>query len=132
MVGSIAVLARSMGDLSCPHRGDPANASGKFLPVVTAGVGTLWLSSQPVCSHKLKLMSAEFVSHRAELAARIRCMRIAQGFSTRRFSAMIGISKTYLLKLETAQASPTFDMLERVAAGLDCSVRDLIDFEMSG
>ena len=45
---------------------------------------------------------------------------------------MIGISKTYLLKLETAQASPTFDMLERVAAGLGCSVRDLIDFEMSG
>lgn len=41
---------------------------------------------------------------------------------------MIGISRTYLRKLEAAEASPTFDMLERIAAGLNVTVVELVDF----
>ena len=75
------------------------------------------------------MVAIEYNSHRAELAERIRSLRIEQGYSIRRFSLMVGISKTHLMHLETAQASPTFDMLERIAAGLSTNVADLVSFE---
>ena len=70
----------------------------------------------------------DYNSHRTDLANRIRTLRIEQGLSTRKFSLMIGISRTYLHKVETAAASPTYDMLERIAAGLDVSPHALVNF----
>ncbi len=75
------------------------------------------------------MVVVEYNSHRAELAERIRALRIEQGYSIRGFALMIGISKTHLMHLETVQASPTFDMLERIAAGLNTNVADLVSFE---
>ena len=77
------------------------------------------------------MISIEYTSHRTDLALRIRNTRIEQGYSTRHFATMVGISESHLYDLERAKASPTFDMLERIAAGLNTSVRDLVDFESS-
>ena len=74
------------------------------------------------------MVTAEYTSHRAELGKRIRRLRKEQRISTRKFSVMVGISKTYLLKLESGNANPTFDILERLAAGLDITPAQLIDF----
>lgn len=75
------------------------------------------------------MVAVEYNSHREELAGRIRALRIEQGYSIRNFSLMVGISKTHLVHLETAQSSPTFDMLERIAAGLNTNIADLVTFE---
>ena len=75
------------------------------------------------------MVTLEYTSHRCELGSRIRQLRVEQGYSTRRFSVMIGISKTYLNRVETAKASPTFEMLERISAGLGVKPSDLVNFE---
>ena len=75
------------------------------------------------------MVAIEYNSHREALAERIRALRIKRGYSIRNFSLMIGISKTHLVKVESAESSPTFDMLERIAAGLDVRITDLITFE---
>lgn len=74
------------------------------------------------------MANVEFTSHRSLLARRISALRKAQRLSGRKFAMMIGISRTYLRKLEAAEASPTFDMLERIAAGLNVTVVELVDF----
>lgn len=71
----------------------------------------------------------EYISHRTELGARIRELRKSQHISGRGFSVMIGISRTYLRKLEDGQASPTYDMLERLAAGFGITVPELVDID---
>ena len=75
------------------------------------------------------MITLEYTSHRNELASRMRRIRIEQGLSTRKFALMVGISKTYLRKLEMGEASPTFDMLERLAAGLDIPLHELVRFD---
>ena len=42
---------------------------------------------------------------------------------------MVGVSRRYLIKHESAEASPTLEMIERLAAGLDVSVHEMINFE---
>lgn len=74
------------------------------------------------------MATIDHTSHRVELAERIKRLRQEQGLSIRKFAAMIGISKTYLYHLETAQANPTLDVLERVGAGLGITASKLIDF----
>lgn len=66
--------------------------------------------------------------HRTELGAAIRKERLRQGFSTRGFAAMVGISPSYLHDVERGSSSPTVDMLEKIAAGLGVKVHDLIGF----
>ncbi len=38
------------------------------------------------------------------------------------------VSRRHLIKLETAKASPTLEMMERIAAGLGVELRDMVDF----
>ena len=87
--------------------------------------------TQLVCvlGEHVAMTNKDYQSHRIELGTRIRMLRTEQGLSTRKFAAMVGISKSHLRKIEIAEASPTFDMLERVSAGLDITVSDLVDFE---
>lgn len=73
----------------------------------------------------------EYTSHRPQLAQRIAAIRASQHLSGRKFALMIGISRSYLHRLETADASPTFDMLERIAAGLGIPVEKLVTFDDS-
>lgn len=70
----------------------------------------------------------ERLDHRLELGRAIRSLRTAQGISTRKFSAMVGISKTTLVNVEGGKANPSLDLLVRIARGLNVSVANLIDF----
>lgn len=74
------------------------------------------------------MSNIEYKSHRTDLAQRIRNSRIERGYSTRHFATMVGISKSHLYDLECAKASPTFDMIERIAAGLEIPVHDFVNF----
>ena len=74
----------------------------------------------------------EYTSHRPQLAQRIAQIRASQHLSGRKFALMIGISRSYLHRIESAEASPTFDMLERIAAGLGISVDKLVRFDDAG
>ena len=68
------------------------------------------------------------LDYRLELGRTIRSLRSAQGISTRKFSAMVGISKTTLVNIEGGKANPSLDLLVRIARGLNVSVANLIDF----
>lgn len=67
-------------------------------------------------------------AYRAELGREIRTRREAQGISTRKFSAMVGISKTSLINIEKGAANPSIEILTRIADGLGARVSDLISF----
>lgn len=64
-----------------------------------------------------------------ELGSRIRRLRVEQGLSTRKFCIMIGMSKSQLYRIEHGKSSPTVDMLERIAGGLDVKAHQLINFD---
>ena len=68
-------------------------------------------------------------SHRGLYALELRRLRETQGLSKTKFALMIGVSRRYLIKLESAQASPALEMMERIAAGLGVAVRDMVDFD---
>jgi len=76
------------------------------------------------------MQTIEYTSHRAELGWRIRRLREEQGLSTRKFSLMVGVSRTHLLALESGESSPTFDMLERISAGLGVTPAQLVNFSV--
>ena len=38
---------------------------------------------------------------------------------------MVGVSRQYLIDIESGRANPTVDMLERIAGGLDSRVGEL-------
>jgi transcriptional regulator with XRE-family HTH domain len=71
----------------------------------------------------------DYTSHRYIYACELRRLRELQGLSKSKFALMVGVSRRYLIKLESAQASPTLEMMERIAAGLGVSVRDMVDFD---
>ena len=71
----------------------------------------------------------DYTSHRELYAYELGRLRAAQGLTKTEFALMIGISRRYLIKLEAGGASPTLEMMERIAAGLDVTVRDMVDFE---
>lgn len=71
----------------------------------------------------------DYISHRELYAYELRRLREAQGLPKSKFALMVGISRRYLIKLEAAEASPTLEMMERIAAGLDVRVCDMVDFD---
>ena len=71
----------------------------------------------------------DYTSHSELYAYELRRLRIAQGFSKSRFAMMVGVSRRYLIKLEAAEASPTLEMMETLAAGLDVTACEMVDFE---
>ena len=71
----------------------------------------------------------EYISHRDLFAFELTRLRKMQGHSKTSFAEMVGISRRYLIKLESGEANPTLEMIERVAAGLGVGPQDLLDFE---
>ena len=72
-----------------------------------------------------RLRPLDYTSHRHLYAYELRRLRTEQGFSKSRFAVMVGVSRRYLIKLEAAEASPTLEMMERLAAGLAALGQDL-------
>lgn len=71
----------------------------------------------------------DYTSHRELYAYELGRLRTAQGLTKTQLALMVGVSRRYLIKLESAKASPTLEMMERMAAGLDVPVRDMVGFE---
>lgn len=62
-----------------------------------------------------------------EIGPRLRTERRRADLSLARLASMTGLSKTYLLKLETESgANPSLDVLRRIAEALDLTVADLV------
>ncbi len=57
----------------------------------------------------------------------IKDLRIAAGHSRSSFSLMVGISRQYLINIETGRANATVDVLEKVANGLAVPVVQLFE-----
>jgi transcriptional regulator with XRE-family HTH domain len=63
----------------------------------------------------------------SSLGERLRAERQRAGLSLARLAEETGMSKTYLLRLETDDdANPSLDVLTRVASALDVTVADLL------
>jgi XRE family transcriptional regulator of biofilm formation len=61
------------------------------------------------------------------IGARLRAERTRAGLSHARLAQLTGLSKTYLVRLETDRASnPSLEVIFRIAEALDITVADLI------
>ena len=53
--------------------------------------------------------------------------RLRASASQTPFALMVGVSRKYLIDIESGKANPTVDMLERIAGGLDTTVGQLFE-----
>lgn len=60
------------------------------------------------------------------LANNLRARRSLRGLSQEALADLAGIDRTYVSSLERMRYSASIDMLERLAAALDCSLMDLL------
>ena len=77
----------------------------------------------------MNMKTPDYISHRKLYAYELTRLRSEQGFSKSDFATMVGVSRRHLVNLESAKVSPTLEMMERIAAGLDVPVSDMVDFE---
>lgn len=61
-----------------------------------------------------------------QIAAAIRMLRQRGGLSQRQLALRMSVPRTYVSKIENEKAVPTLSSLERLAAGLEVSVADLL------
>ncbi len=62
----------------------------------------------------------------ATIAVRVQALRQARGLSLAALAAASGVSKAMISRVERAQSSPTAALLGRLAAGLQCTLSDLL------
>ena len=62
---------------------------------------------------------------RQHVGENIRLMRESQGLSQYKFSAMIGMDRTYLIGVEKGRRNVSLDNLSKIAAGLDIPISHL-------
>lgn len=53
-------------------------------------------------------------------------LRVEAGIDKSRFALMVGISRQYLLKIETGKANVTIEIIEQIAEGLTVPPEDLL------
>ena len=61
----------------------------------------------------------ENTSLKTQLGTNIARLRSEANVSQTSFALMVGVSRKYLIDIESGKANPTVDMLERIAGGLD-------------
>ncbi|HKW75491.1 MAG TPA: helix-turn-helix transcriptional regulator [Terriglobales bacterium] len=61
-----------------------------------------------------------------QIAAAIRMLRQRNGMSQRQLATRMQVPRTYVSKIENEKAVPTLSSLERLAAGLEVGVADLL------
>jgi transcriptional regulator with XRE-family HTH domain len=66
------------------------------------------------------------------IGERIRATRTDQGLTLDETSRLSGVSKSALSKIENDRASPTFEVLERIAAGLGVTLVSLFSEQAAG
>ncbi|WP_310393753.1 helix-turn-helix transcriptional regulator [Hymenobacter sp.] len=60
----------------------------------------------------------------------LRTLREAKGWSQQALADAADITKKTVYRIETAQTSPTLDVLVCLAEGLEMPLRDLVDFPL--
>lgn len=63
-----------------------------------------------------------------KLAKRIQKLRKAKGISAEKLAYSCGLSKTALSYIERCMKEPKLSTLEKIADGLDISLKELFDF----
>lgn len=58
---------------------------------------------------------------------RLKKIRQSYGLTQEAFAKRVGISRKYVVTLESGKASPTLDTIEKIATALELSTHDLID-----
>ena len=71
---------------------------------------------------------AKYKQTLSKLSKRIQVMRKAKGLTLEKLAYENEISKGNLSDIENGKRSPSLATLIKIANGLDCQVRDLIDF----
>ena len=69
----------------------------------------------------------ENTSLKTQLGTNIARLRASANVSQTSFALMVGVSRKYLIDIESGKANPTVDMLERIAGGLDSTVGQLFE-----
>lgn len=69
----------------------------------------------------------ENTSLKTQLGTNIARLLSEANVSQTSFALMVGVSRKYLIDIESGKANPTVDMLERIAGGLDTTVGRLFD-----
>jgi transcriptional regulator with XRE-family HTH domain len=67
-------------------------------------------------------------SLRRNFGIRLKAIRLDRKLTQEEFAELVGISVDFLSLIERGINSPSFDALERMAAGLELPVRELFDF----
>lgn len=75
----------------------------------------------------MPLTGMENTSLKTQLGTNIARLRSEANVSQTSFALMVGVSRKYLIDIESGKANPTVDMLERIAGGLDTTVGRLFD-----
>jgi transcriptional regulator with XRE-family HTH domain len=63
---------------------------------------------------------------RKALGRRIREERIKSGLSIQQLADLAGLTKAYLVRVETEAANPSMDVVARIAEALDLTIADLV------
>jgi len=58
---------------------------------------------------------------------RLKKIRQSYGLTQEAFAKRVGLSRKYVVTLESGKASPTLDTIEKIATALELSTHDLID-----
>lgn len=67
----------------------------------------------------------ENTSLKIQLGTTIARLRAEACISQASFALMVGVSRKYIIDIESGKANPTVDVLERIAGGLDTTVSRL-------
>jgi transcriptional regulator with XRE-family HTH domain len=68
------------------------------------------------------------IAIRQAFAGHLRTLRERRGWSQQALADVADVAKKTIYRLETAQTSPTLEVLACLAEGLEVSLRDLVDF----
>ena len=71
-------------------------------------------------------------SLRQNFGNRLKAIRLDRKLTQEEFAELVGISVDFLSLIERGINSPSFEVLEKMASGLELEVRELFDFRRSG
>lgn len=64
---------------------------------------------------------------RCRLAANVKALRKARGWSQEALAGEAGLDRTYVSGIERQVKNPTVTVVERIAGALDCKLGELLD-----
>lgn len=101
---------------------------GTLQSIIRSSIGYRILQfadDQPV-NRRRPTYTAPVADSASAVADRIRREREKAGLSLAQLSAVTGLSKTYLVRLENRDSNPSLDVLGRIADALQVTVADLV------